>query len=219
MIKNLLDSDEPAPDRSTDPDEVRPRKGKFLSVLDVSDLDAASDRIETAPPPETAAGEAAAHPSETPTESSAEPAKKQKSFEDPATTSAEGPAEIFQPSETPIEKEKEEDIPSTRLPYTPPTAAESIRMSGLAYSAGLVLFASIAFMAVLGWLVDLLLGSTPWGIVVGMLLGSIIGFVQFFRINSEILDTMRPKSKKPDEGMFPAAEKRTPAPRDDPNPK
>ncbi len=210
MIKNLLDSDEPAADRPTDPDEVRPTKGKFLSVLDVSDLNAAADEIpagDVTPQPPTAAA----------VEPLAEPEKAEAIIDDPALRPVEQFVEHIEPPQTQAEAQK--DTPSTRLPYTPPTTAESIRMSGLAYSAGLVLFASIAFMAVLGWLVDLLLGSTPWGIVVGMLLGSIIGFVQFFRINSEILDAMRPRSKKPDESMFPTAERQVPDPHDESTPK
>jgi len=78
---------------------------------------------------------------------------------------------------------------SALLDYTPPTAGEAMRMTGLAWSAGITLFASIVFMLVVGWLADLLLGTAPWGIVVGIVVGSIIGFVQFFRINSEILKT------------------------------
>jgi F0F1-type ATP synthase assembly protein I len=78
---------------------------------------------------------------------------------------------------------------SVLLDYTPPTAGEAMRMTGLAWSAGITLFASIVFMLVVGWLADLLLGTAPWGIVIGIVVGSIIGFVQFFRINSEILKT------------------------------
>jgi F0F1-type ATP synthase assembly protein I len=68
----------------------------------------------------------------------------------------------------------------------PETTGETIRQSGLAYSAAIVLFASIVFMLVLGWFADLLLGSSPWGIVGGIVLGAIIGFVQLFRITSQI---------------------------------
>lgn len=63
---------------------------------------------------------------------------------------------------------------------------ESIRQSGLAYSAGIAFFAAVVFMLVLGWGADVLLGTSPWGIVVGIVLGSVIGFVQFFRITSQI---------------------------------
>ena len=73
------------------------------------------------------------------------------------------------------------------FPYTPPTAAESSRMSGLAFTAGIAFVSSVVFMLVLGWLVDTLVGTAPWGIVGGIVLGSIIGFIQFFRLNSQIL--------------------------------
>lgn len=68
----------------------------------------------------------------------------------------------------------------------PESAAETVRQSGLAYSAGIALFAAVVFMMVLGWGADLLLGSSPWGIVGGIVLGSIIGFIQFFRLTSQI---------------------------------
>jgi F0F1-type ATP synthase assembly protein I len=41
-------------------------------------------------------------------------------------------------------------------------------------------------MLILGWFADLLLGSSPWGIVGGIILGAAIGFLQFFRITSQI---------------------------------
>jgi F0F1-type ATP synthase assembly protein I len=75
------------------------------------------------------------------------------------------------------------------FPYTPPTAAESSRMSGLAFTAGIAFVSSVVFMLVLGWLVDTLVGTAPWGIVGGIVLGSIIGFIQFFRLNSQILNS------------------------------
>jgi F0F1-type ATP synthase assembly protein I len=68
----------------------------------------------------------------------------------------------------------------------PISKAETIRQSGMAYSAAIVFFGSIVFMMILGWLADWLLGSNPWGVVGGIILGGIIGFVQFFRITSQI---------------------------------
>jgi F0F1-type ATP synthase assembly protein I len=64
--------------------------------------------------------------------------------------------------------------------------AESVRRSGLAYSAGIAFVAAVVFMLILGWGADLLLGSSPWGVVIGIVLGSAIGFVQLFRISSQI---------------------------------
>ncbi len=91
--------------------------------------------------------------------------------------------------ETAEAKEPDRDeFPNQPEPYVPPSTAESVRRSGLAWSAGIVFFSSIAFMLFLGWIADLLFGSSPWGLVGGIVLGSIIGFVQFFRISSRIFD-------------------------------
>lgn len=68
----------------------------------------------------------------------------------------------------------------------PQSVEETVRTTGLAWSAGIALFASVVFMMIIGWGADLLLGSSPWGIVGGIVLGAIIGFVQFFRITSQI---------------------------------
>lgn len=68
----------------------------------------------------------------------------------------------------------------------PESFAETARKSGLAWSAGIVFFGSVVFTMALGWLVDVVLGSSPWGIVGGIILGSLVGFIQFFRIASQI---------------------------------
>ncbi len=78
------------------------------------------------------------------------------------------------------------DDPFVPVPYAPVAESENIRRSGLAWSAGVAFFGSVAFMLFLGWLADLLLGTSPWGIVGGIVLGSVIGFLQFFRITSQI---------------------------------
>ena len=70
--------------------------------------------------------------------------------------------------------------------YAVASAEENVRRSGLAWSAGIVFFSATAFMMFLGWGADLLLGSSPWGLVGGILLGSTIGFVQFARLTSQI---------------------------------
>lgn len=78
------------------------------------------------------------------------------------------------------------DEPYVILSPKPESMAENVRRSGLAYSAGIAFFASVVFMMIIGWGADLLFGSSPWGIVGGIVLGSVIGFVQFFRITSRI---------------------------------
>lgn len=69
----------------------------------------------------------------------------------------------------------------------PESKAEIIRRSGLAWTAATVLFGSVAFLLVLGWFADLLLGTSPWGVIGGIVVGSILGFFQFFRLTSQIL--------------------------------
>lgn len=70
--------------------------------------------------------------------------------------------------------------------FKPDSPAETIRKSGLAYAAAVVLFSSVVFMLILGWFFDLLVGTSPWGIVGGIVIGAGIGFFQFFRITSQI---------------------------------
>ena len=78
--------------------------------------------------------------------------------------------------------------------FVPDSPDETIRKSGLAWSAGIVFFGSIVFMMFLGWGADLFLGSAPWGLVGGIVLGSILGFVQFFRLSSRIFGDSPTKS-------------------------
>jgi hypothetical protein len=68
----------------------------------------------------------------------------------------------------------------------PESMRETVRQSGLAWSAGIAFFGAVVFMLILGWGADVLLGTSPWGIVFGIVFGSVIGFVQFFRITSQI---------------------------------
>lgn len=105
-----------------------------------------------------------------------------------------------------------EDLPETNFEFStfnvksqkqsvrekPPTesVAETMRKTGLAWSAAIVFFGSVVFMMILGWFADLLMDSSPWGVVVGIILGSIIGFIQFFRITSQIINPMRSDFEK-----------------------
>jgi F0F1-type ATP synthase assembly protein I len=78
------------------------------------------------------------------------------------------------------------DEPFILSNYAPPSKGEVIRQVGLAYTVGIAFFVAVVFMGFLGWLADLVLGHSPWGIVGGIVLGSIIGFLQLFRITSQI---------------------------------
>ncbi|MCC6329988.1 MAG: AtpZ/AtpI family protein [Acidobacteria bacterium] len=73
------------------------------------------------------------------------------------------------------------------LSSTPRTSsAETARRFGLAWSIGLVFVVSVAFLMILGWGADLLFGSSPWGMVAGIVVGALIGFYQLFKISSQI---------------------------------
>src|SRR5262245_31209250 len=76
--------------------------------------------------------------------------------------------------------------------YEPETPGENVRRWGLAWSAGIVFVGSVAFMLFIGWLADWVLGSSPWGLVAGIVIGSGIGFLQFFRITSQIFGSGPP---------------------------
>lgn len=71
------------------------------------------------------------------------------------------------------------------MPETPDQ--ETNRKSGLAYAAGLTLFASVAAFSGLGWLVDRWLDTKPWFLAAGVVLGSIVGLYQFIRLSSKTL--------------------------------
>ena len=60
------------------------------------------------------------------------------------------------------------------------------RKSGIAYAAALSLFFSVAAFCGVGWLMDRWLGTKPWLMVAGIVLGSIVGFYQFIRLTSKL---------------------------------
>lgn len=70
--------------------------------------------------------------------------------------------------------------------FKPETEGETVRKSGLAYAAAFSLFSTVAVLLGAGYLLDRWAGTSPWGIVGGIVLGSIIGLYQFVRITSQI---------------------------------
>ena len=53
---------------------------------------------------------------------------------------------------------------------------ESVRKSGPAASASYSLIGAILLFGGLGYAVDVWRGSAPWGLVIGLLLGLVVGF-------------------------------------------
>ena len=60
------------------------------------------------------------------------------------------------------------------------------RKSGLAYAAAISLFAAVVSGLIAGWLLDRWLGTGPWLLVVGIVLGAAAGFYELIRITSKI---------------------------------
>jgi ATP synthase protein I len=63
---------------------------------------------------------------------------------------------------------------------------ETNRKSGIAYGAALTLFVSVASLCGVGWLVDRWLGTRPWLLVDGLILGAVAGFYEFVRLTSKL---------------------------------
>lgn len=62
---------------------------------------------------------------------------------------------------------------------------EENRKAGFAYAAGLTLFASVAAFTGVGWMLDRWLGTQPWCLIGGIVLGSAAGLFEFVRLSSK----------------------------------
>lgn len=63
---------------------------------------------------------------------------------------------------------------------------ETNRQSGLAYAAAFSLFTAVVAGLIVGWMLDRWLGTGPWLLVAGIVLGAVAGFYQFVRISSKL---------------------------------
>ncbi len=63
--------------------------------------------------------------------------------------------------------------------------ADENRKAGFAYAAGLTLFASVAAFTGIGWMLDKWLGTQPWCLVGGIVIGSAAGLFEFVRLSSK----------------------------------
>ena len=104
----------------------------------------------------------------------------------PLDPAGSGGLDLFDSTDVVEQKRDEFVVPEPVESTKPESVTETIRQTGLAWSAGVAFLGAVVFMMVLGWGADLLLGSSPWGVVGGIVLGSVIGFIQFFRITSQI---------------------------------
>ena len=60
------------------------------------------------------------------------------------------------------------------------------RKSGLVYAAVLSIFISTLSFLGVGWMLDRWLGTSPWLVVVGIIVGAALGFYHFIRLMSRI---------------------------------
>jgi ATP synthase protein I len=60
------------------------------------------------------------------------------------------------------------------------------RRSAVMYSAALSIFFSVLVGFGVGWVLDRWLGTTPWLVVAGIVLGSALGFYEFIRLTSKL---------------------------------
>jgi ATP synthase protein I len=57
--------------------------------------------------------------------------------------------------------------------------------AGFAYAAGIALFAAVVTFCAAGWLVDKWFHTDPWGLIIGIVLGSAAGLFEFVRLSSK----------------------------------
>src|SRR6267142_1523977 len=78
-------------------------------------------------------------------------------------------------------------LPSSQNAVSPDDEKEEInRKTGLAYAAALSLFAAVVAGLIVGWLLDRWLGTRPWLLVAGLVLGAAAGFYEFIRATSKL---------------------------------
>jgi ATP synthase protein I len=63
---------------------------------------------------------------------------------------------------------------------------ETNRKSGLAYAAAFSLFSAVVAGLIAGWLLDRWLGTQPWLLIAGIVLGAVAGFYEFIRVSSKL---------------------------------
>lgn len=89
-------------------------------------------------------------------------------------------------------EEKEFEADKKAGYYQPPAETESVdetaRKSGMAYTASLSLAVSVVLGLGLGAAADYFLKTSPWGILIGIILGGALGFYLFFSISSQIFE-------------------------------
>ena len=66
-----------------------------------------------------------------------------------------------------------------------PSDQDENRKAGFAYAAGITLVAVVVTFCGLGYLLDKWLGTDPWLLIAGIVLGSAAGLFEFVRLSSK----------------------------------
>jgi ATP synthase protein I len=69
---------------------------------------------------------------------------------------------------------------------TEPEEQNENQKSGIAYAAAITLFVTVLTFLGLGLLLDRWLGTSPWLLVLGIVLGSALGLYEFVRLTSKL---------------------------------
>ena len=73
------------------------------------------------------------------------------------------------------------ELPSSRNAVPDDDKEDINRKSGVAYAAAFSLFSAVVAGLIVGWLLDRWLGTQPWLLVTGIILGAAAGFYEFIR--------------------------------------
>jgi ATP synthase protein I len=65
------------------------------------------------------------------------------------------------------------------------TDPEENRKSGFAYAAALTLVAAVVTFCGVGWFLDRWLGTDPWLLIAGIVIGSAAGLYEFVRLSAK----------------------------------
>lgn len=81
-----------------------------------------------------------------------------------------------------------------------PSQASVMRQLAPYLSLGTQLTATVLLLGGAGWLIDDRMSSEPWGLVIGLCVGSVVGFVNFLRSVQQQLRREQQQNKEKESG-------------------